>query len=97
MKKLVLVLGITAMSLLTAQASGFRMANAVCVFNGNERVRISPDKLPNAVKTSIEKNFKGWNIEEAYMETETDEYELRLSQNDQTKTVMFDKTGNIIS
>ena len=59
----------------------------------DEKVKIKPEELPEAVKSTLDKAFAGWSITAAYKYTETETYEVEVKNGAETKTVKFDKEG----
>lgn len=54
---------------------------------------ISVDKVPQAVKDAVAKDFVGATIAKAYV-NDKNEYKLELTANKETKTVFADAKGN---
>lgn len=62
-----------------------------------EKKEIKAEDLPQAVKNTIEADYKEWTINKAYLFEATTEYEVEFTKEGQTKTVKFDKDGNVIA
>ncbi len=71
------------------------VAKAVFV-NQEEKVKIKPEELPEAVKTAVKEDYQGWEISQAYKYTLKENFEVELKKETETKTVKFDKEGNVI-
>jgi len=97
MKKLLFIFTVAAMSFATVQATNAFNADRIASINFEKKVKIAPEELPAPVKTTIDNNFKDWDISAAYMYTESKQYEVQFQQEGQTKTVKFDKDGNVLS
>ncbi len=75
---------------------------AVSTTNGvtktqEEKVKIKAEELPEEVKTALKgEEYKDWEISQAYKYTTTEHYEVELKNAAETKTVKFDKDGNVI-
>jgi hypothetical protein len=61
-----------------------------------EKVKIKPEEVPEAVKTAIKEDYQGWEISVAYKYTLKENFEVELKKDTETKTVKFDKEGNVI-
>jgi hypothetical protein len=60
----------------------------------DEKVKISPEELPDAVKAALNSpDFTGWQISSAYKYTESGMYEVELKNGDETTSVKFDQDG----
>lgn len=62
-----------------------------------EKKEIKAADLPQAVKNTIAADYKEWTISKAYVVEATTEYEVEFTKEGQTKTVKFDKDGNVIA
>lgn len=63
----------------------------------DERVKINPEELPDAVKAALNsEDYTGWQISAAYKYTGKDMYEVELKNGDEVATVKFDKDGKKI-
>jgi len=59
-----------------------------------EKVKIKPEQLPDAVKTTLKgDDYKGWSAYAAYHDTQTNIYEVELRKGSETKSVKFDADG----
>ncbi len=59
-----------------------------------EKVKITADELPAAVKTTLEsEDYKGWTIGQAYHHKTADLYEVELKNGAESKTFKFNKDG----
>jgi hypothetical protein len=71
--------------------------NAETVLVQDDKVKIQPEELPEAVKTALNsEDYVGWQISSAYKHADGETYEVELKNDAETKTVKFDKEGNII-
>lgn len=65
----------------------------------DDKVKIQPEDLPEAVQNVIEgdnTSYAGWEIDEAFHYTKTDVYEVKLTQGSESKTLKLDAEGNVI-
>lgn len=69
--------------------------NSSIVNTIDEKVKIKPEELPEAVKTALAApDYTGWQISAAYKMTDSDIYEVELKNGDEVTAVRFDKDGN---
>jgi hypothetical protein len=62
----------------------------------DDKTKIKSEELPEAVKKSLEaQEYRGWLIDAAYHVKSTDSYEVELKNGAETKTVKFNKDGEI--
>lgn len=60
----------------------------------DEKVKIKPEELPEAVKVALNSpDYTGWQINAAYKHTEKEIYEVELKNGTEVNTVKFDKNG----
>jgi hypothetical protein len=60
----------------------------------DEKVKIKPEELPEAVKKALEmQDYRGWLIDAAYKDTAKETYEVHLKNGAETKIVKFSKDG----
>lgn len=77
-------------------------ANSVAINDGtvlvqDDKVKIQPEELPEAVKTALNsEDYVGWQLSAAYKHSDGETYEVELKNDAETKTVKFDKEGNKI-
>lgn len=95
MKKLLLAAAIV-LGGLSAQAAT-TIANPVysSVNVQDEYTEIALDAVPAAVKSTVEKSFKGTTLEKAY-KNEKNEYKIQVSSGEKKYTFFTDAAGNII-
>lgn len=97
MKK-ILVLGTALFSLgyiATAEISRIdtNKATSAMVYQ-SDKVKISVEELPQAVKDAVALNYKEWQIGDVYKVSGTNEYySIELKNGTETKTVNLDKDG----
>lgn len=71
--------------------------NSSVVNTVDEKVKIKPEELPDAVKTALSApDYTGWQISNAYKITDQDAYEVELKNGAEVKVVKFDKDGKIM-
>ncbi len=94
MKKIIL-----SIAILASGVSTYAMSNSVVptisinsVMN-EEFTEVSLDKLPEAIKETVNKDFPAAKIDKAYI-NESGQYKLELSADGATSTVFIDKDGN---
>ena len=59
-----------------------------------EKVKIKPEELPEAVKKALEmQDYRGWLVDAAYKDTAKETYEVHLKNGAETKIVKFNKDG----
>ena len=62
----------------------------------DDKTKIKSEELPEAVKKSLEaQEYRGWLIDAAYHVKSTDSYEVELKNGAETKTVKFNKDGEV--
>ncbi|HEY5916843.1 MAG TPA: hypothetical protein VIU13_05555 [Chryseolinea sp.] len=60
----------------------------------DEKVKIKPEELPEAVKKALEmQDYRGWLVDAAYKDSKTENYEVHLKNGAETKIVKFNKDG----
>lgn len=96
MKKLIAIFTMAAMSFAGVQVFALSAPHSSEMVALETKVKISPDKLPEPVKSTISNNFSDWEIAAAYLFTESKQYEVEFKQEGQSQTVKFDKEGNIL-
>ncbi len=63
----------------------------------DEKQVIKPEELPAEVQTALKADtYKDWTVGTVYYTKSKEQYEVELKKEDETKTVKFDKTGNVI-
>ncbi|MBX2967239.1 MAG: hypothetical protein KF845_13925 [Cyclobacteriaceae bacterium] len=63
----------------------------------DEKVEIKAEELPQAVRTTLAtEEYKDWTIEKAYHLKTLDYYEVKLKNGAESKSVKFDKDGNVV-
>lgn len=99
MKKVVFFL-----SLMMIASVGFINAGTVNVKSASyatsqdDKEKIKPEELPDAVKTTLNGDeYKGWLVETAYKIKSKDVYEIELKKGAETKTLRFDKEGKVVA
>ena len=95
MKKLFFVSAAALLSLSAITAPVYSMNTRMEVLQ--EKKEIKPEDLPKAVKDTIAADYKEWAISKAYIFEATTEYQVEFTKEGQTKTVKFDKDGNVIA
>ena len=59
-----------------------------------EKVKIKPEDLPEAVKKSLDsEDYRGWLISAAYEIKSKNQFEVELKNGAETKTLVIDKDG----
>jgi hypothetical protein len=59
-----------------------------------EKVKIKNEELPEAVQNALSgDSYQGWTISAAYQIKSSEQYEIELTKDSETKTVKFDKEG----
>jgi|SRR5688572_164869 hypothetical protein len=70
---------------------------AVATQQQDDKMKIKPEELPEAVKTTLQSaDYKGWAVSAAYHLKSADQYEVELKKGTETKTVKLDKEGKIV-
>jgi hypothetical protein len=60
----------------------------------DEKVKIKPEELPEAVKKALEmQDYRGWLVDAAYKDTAKETFEVHLKNGAETKIVKFNKDG----
>lgn len=98
MKKLLLVFAISAFSLLGLQAQTVPPTTTATEQTSQDRVKISPNDIPQAVKTTIadKADTQDLRITEAYQVTNADgdlHYEVHFDKNGEVLTKKYNAAG----
>lgn len=97
MKKVIFALIAVVASGVVVNATPMKASDAETTINTQEeKVKIKPEELPEAVQTAIKEDYQGWEISQAYKYTLKENFEVELKKETETKTVKFDKDGNVI-
>lgn len=98
MKKVILSLVVLLLAGATfANASMISPTAAATQQQQEDKMKIKPEELPDAVKTTLQSaDYKGWAISAAYHLKSADQYEVELKKGTETKTVKLDKEGKIV-
>ena len=66
----------------------------IAMYDQSDKVKISVEELPQAVKDALTLNYKEWQLGEVYKVSGTTEYySIELKKGTETKTVNLDKDG----
>lgn len=97
MKKVLFTVAALAagMAFATAQTiAPAQEASTVSSVQAVERVKIKPEELPDAIKTTLKgDDYKGWTTSTAYHDTAKNIYEVELRKGSETKLLKFDADG----
>ena len=93
MKKLILSIAVVLGSFTSFATSLPQVQPANISAYAEEYKEISLDKVPDAVKTALKKDFPDATLEKAYVNEKT-EYKLEIAVKDQKSTVYADAAGN---
>ena len=95
MKKVMFALLALTVSASVVSASTIKSNDGTAIVNVlDEKVKISPEELPDAVKAALNSpDFTGWQIAAAYKYTESGMYEVELKNGDETTSIKFDQDG----
>ncbi len=96
MKKLFFVTAAALLSL-SAIAAPVYSINTTRMEVLQEKNEIKAADLPQAVKDAIAADYKEWTISKAYLHETITQYEVEFKKEGQTKTVKFDKDGNVLA
>lgn len=98
MKKVLFALLAVIVSMSVVSATTISANDNSSVVNTiDEKVKIKPEELPDAVKTALSApDYTGWQISQAYKITDQDAYEVELKNGAEVKVVKFDKDGKIM-
>lgn len=67
------------------------------VVEQQEKEKINPEDLPEAVQSALKgDSYQEWSISEAYFIKSSEQYEVQLKKDEETKTVKFDKDGKVV-
>ena len=81
----------------TASFASIPVSNSVVSYLQEEKTKIKEEELPEAVKTTLKgDDYKDWTISAAYSIKSTDQYEVELKKETETKVVRFDKDGKAL-
>lgn len=89
-------IALVASGMVSANTMNAPDTKAVFMKNQEEKVKIKPEELPEAVKIAIREGYQGWEISVAYKYTLKENFEVELKQGTEVITVKFDKDGNVI-
>lgn len=96
MKKVLFALFAFMVSASVVSANTIDMNNETVLVQ-DDKVKIQPEELPEAVKTALNsEDYVGWQIAAAYKHADGETFEVELKNDAETKTVKFDKEGNKI-
>lgn len=63
----------------------------------DEKVEIKSDELPQPVRSVLASEaYKDWTIDKAYHLKTSNHYEVKLKKGTESKSVKFDKDGNVV-
>jgi hypothetical protein len=64
---------------------------------GDAKIQIKPEELPDAVKKAIADKYNGWEISTAFwVKSKSEYYEVNLKKETDNKLLKFDKDGKPI-
>jgi hypothetical protein len=64
---------------------------------GDAKIQIKPEELPEAIKKVITDKYNGWEISSAFwVKSKSEYYEVSLKKETDTKLLKFDKDGKPI-
>jgi hypothetical protein len=91
MKKVIFALLALTVSASVVSASTIKSNDPTSVVNViDEKVKISPEELPDAVKAALNSpDFTGWQINAAYKYTESGMYEVELKNGEEMTSIKF--------
>lgn len=99
MKKL--FLSFIAMSLIAlgaVNASAVSSTYAPATVAQDDKVKLKNEELPETVKTTLKGDaYKDWTISAAYHVKSSNQFEIELKKDNETKTIKLDKDGNLIT
>lgn len=96
MKKLFSLLALSLITLGSVNASTVD-GNQETVVAQDDKVKIKNEELPETVKTTLKgEAYKDWTVNAAYHIKSSDQYELELKKDVETKTIKLDKEGKVI-
>jgi len=97
MKKVIFTVAALATDIAFANAQAIapaQEASTVSSVQAVERVKIKPEELPDAIKTTLKgDDYKGWTASTAYHDTVKNIYEVELRKGSETKLLKFDADG----
>jgi hypothetical protein len=97
MKKIILVIAVSVCSLGAVSAQRIQASNQVKQDQTDEKVKISVEELPDAIKNVLENDsYKGWSVESAYYNKTKDLYEVEVRKGTESKIIKFTKDGSIV-
>jgi len=97
MKKLFFVSAAALLSVAAMSAPVLTQTPTQLVVVQDKKVEIKAEELPQAVKDKIAAEYAEWTISKAYLHEATSQYEVDFKKEAQTKTVKFDKDGNVVN
>lgn len=103
MKKVLFAMAFVAASVVAASAqetaqdttaASSAAVSSESASQGEDRVSIKTDELPEAVKQTLQdQEYKGWLINAAYHDKKEEQYEVELKNGAETQTVKFSQEG----
>lgn len=76
---------------------GWEGLSSLAVEQQDEKVKITKEELPAAVKKTLEGDaYKGWTIEEVFHNKTKDSYELSVKKGAEARTLKFNKDGSVV-
>jgi hypothetical protein len=67
-------------------------------YNDENRTKIEIDRLPDGLRLTLETNeqYRGWHDATFYLDRTTNQYILTLTEENKTRTFIFDETGQLV-
>jgi hypothetical protein len=97
MKRIFLVAAISVCSWGVASAQRMQVPSDQVRQETDEKVKISVEELPDAIKNALESDsYKGWSVEAAHYNKTKDLYEVEVRKGTESKIIKFTKDGNIV-
>lgn len=97
MKKILFVSAAALLSAVAITAPVYSFNTTRMEILQDNKVQIKAEDLPQAVKNTIETDYKVWTISKAYLHESTTQYEVEFTKEGEMKTIKFDKDGNVIA
>lgn len=93
---LVAVVSVSAQEVSKAEAVAVNETEVAATV-AQEKTKITKDELPQPVKTTLAgEDFKGWEVANAYVLKDKNQYEVELKNGAETKTFKFDAEGKVV-
>jgi hypothetical protein len=89
----VIAAALFSLGMVSTQVSARDTNHSVMIYQ-SDKVKITKEELPQAVKDTLNQNYKDWQVGDIYKVSGTNEYySIELKKGSETKTLNLDKNG----